>query len=250
MRLVCHVSPLLMMCTTLVAPAFAQTPPPAEPPGPPPLWERKAELSLVATGGNTDTQTIGAGGSLVWRPAPWTTEAKVAYVRSEANDTLTARSLAADFRQARAISTRVDAFGRVGYLSNEFAGIDARTSVDGGVAYKLLLGPVHTLRVDGGLGYSHESRTSGGDLSFALANFGSAYKWQISPTADLSEAVLLTQSLEQGADRRISNSIALTAALTRVLSLKFSHELKFTNAPVPAFEKTDTQLSMALVASF
>ena len=159
-------------------------------------------------------------------------------------------TLAADFRQARAISTRVDAFGRVGYLSNEFAGIDARTSVDGGIAYKLLLGPVHTLRVDGGLGYSHESRTRGADLSFALANFGSAYKWQISPTADLAEAVLLTQSLEDGEDRRLSNTIALTAALTRVLSLKFSHELKFTNAPVPTFEKTDTQVSMALVASF
>jgi putative salt-induced outer membrane protein len=250
MRFVCHLPALIMMCTATVVPAGAQTPPAKEPPGPPPLWERKAELSVVATGGNTDTQTIGAGGSLVWRPAPWTTEAKVAYVRSEANDILTARSLAADFRQARAISPRLDGFGRVGYLANEFAGIDARTSVDGGVAYKLLLGPVHTLRVDAGLGYSHESRTTGIDVSFPLANFGSAYKWQISPTADLTESPLFTLSLEDADDRRFSNTIALTAALTRVLSLKLSHELKFTNRPVPTFEKTDTQLSMALVMSF
>lgn len=250
MRFVCQIPALIIMCTAAVAPAFAQTPPAQKPPPPPPRWERKAELSVVATGGNTDTQTIGAGASLVWRPTPWTTEAKVAYVRNESDDKLTAESFAADFREARALSERVDVFGRVGYLSNEFAGIDARTTVDGGVAYKLLLGPVHMLRVDGGLGYSHESRTTGDDLSFVLANFGSAYKWQISPTADLTEAVLFTQSLEEADDRRFSNTFALTAALTRLLSLKLAHELKFTNAPVPGFEKTDTQLSVALVASF
>ena len=40
---------------------FAKTAPP------PPRWERTGELSLVATGGNTDTQTIGAGAGVVWR---------------------------------------------------------------------------------------------------------------------------------------------------------------------------------------
>ena len=249
MRPACLVQ-CVVLCTLVTVPLAAQTPPAPATPPPPPLWERKAELSLVTTSGNTDTQTIGAGASLVWRPTPWTTEAKVAYVRSEANDVLTARSLAADLRQGRALTERVDAFVRLGYLSNEFAGIDARTSVDGGIGYKLLTGPVHTLRVDTGLGYSHESRTTGDDLSFVLANFGSAYKWQISPTADITEAALLTFSLEDADDRRFSNTFALTAAITRVLSLKLSHELKFTNEPVPNFEKTDTQLSAALVVSF
>jgi putative salt-induced outer membrane protein len=249
MRLACCAAFLLVSHIITSVPVAAQTPPAAATP-PPPLWERKAELSLVATTGNTDTQTIGAGASLVWRPAPWTTEAKVAFVRSEANDVLTARSLAADLRESRALTERVDVFARLGYLSNEFAGIDARTSIDGGVAYKLLTGPVHTLRVDTGLGYSHESRTTGDDLSFVLANFGSAYKWQISPTADVTESAVFTLSLEDADDRRFSNTFALTAALTRLLSLKLSHELKFTNAPVPEFEKTDTQLSAALVVSF
>ena len=241
---------LVLICAFIAAPAAAQTPPATETPGPPPRWERKAELSFVGTGGNTDTQTLGAGASMVWRPNPWTTEAKIAFVRSETDDLLTAESLTADLRQARSITERLDAFSRYGFLANEFSGIDARNSIDGGLAYKLLMGPVHTLRVDGGLGYSHESRTTGVELAFVLANFGSAYKWQISPTADLTEAVLFTQSLEEGEDRRFSNTFALTAALTRMFSLKLSHELKFNNAPVPGFEKTDTQLSMALVASF
>lgn len=237
----------LAAALSAAAPTFAQTPPPAEPP---PRWERKAEVSIVATSGNSDTQTAGLGASLVYRPGVWTTEAKAAFVRSEAANVETARSLAADLRQGRSLSPRVDVFGRYGFLSNEFAGIDARSTVDGGVGYKLLLGPTHALRADAGLGYSHERRVTGDDLAFALANFGAGYKWQISKTADFTEAALLTTSLEEGEDWRFNNALALTAAITSVFSLKASHEIKHAHAPVPGFEKTDTLTSVALVAKF
>lgn len=230
--------------------ARAQAPPAAQPAAPPPLWERKAEVSLVATGGNTDTQTVGLGGSLVWRPTPWTTEAKVAFVRSEADDVKTAESFTADFRQARALSARLEAFGRFGFLSNEFAGINARSTIDGGVGYKVIETTVHTLRVDAGLGYSHEDRLEGPDLSFPAMNFGAGYKWQISPTADITEAPLFTASLEDTGDWRFGNSLSLTAVIAGVFSLKATHELKHANAPVPGFEKSDTLLSIALVAKF
>jgi putative salt-induced outer membrane protein len=242
------ISLLSLLLLTLATTAAAQTPAPA--PEPPPRWERKAEVSLVATTGNTDTQTVGLGGSLIWRPDPWLTEARVAFVRSEADDVETARSFTAVLRQSRILTPRVDVFGRVGFLSDEFAGVDARTTVDGGVGYKLLLGPVHALRVDGGVGYSHESRITSEDLSFALVSAGAAYKWQISKTADLSDGAIYTQSLEDGEDRRFNNAIALTAAITSVFSLKAAHELKVVNAPVPGFEKTDTLMSVALVARF
>jgi putative salt-induced outer membrane protein len=239
-----------LFCTLVLAGtaahASAQTPP-AEPP---PRWERKAEVSLVATGGNTDTQTVGLGGSLVWRPDPWTTEARAAFVRSEANDIETAESFTAELRQGRSLTPRLDVFGRFGYLANEFAGIDSRWSLDGGVGYKLLTTAPHTLRVDAGVGYTDERRVSGEDLSFALGNLGASYKWQISPRADLTDAALFTLSLEEGDDWRFANSIALTAAINSVFSLKAAHELKHLNAPVPGFEKTDTLVSVALVAKF
>lgn len=249
MRSTCFVvfAVIVGMMTGGAAISSAQAPPAAEPP---PRWERKAEVSLVATSGNSDTQTAGLGASMVWRPGVWSTEAKAAFVRSEAADVETARSFSADLRQGRSLTPRVDVFGRFGFLSNEFAGVDARSTIDGGVGYKLLLGPVHTLRVDAGLGYSHENRVTGEDLSFPLANFGSGYKWQISRTADLTEAALFTASLDEGEDWRFGNALALTAAITSVFSLKASHEVKHVNAPVPGFEKTDTLLSVALVAKF
>jgi putative salt-induced outer membrane protein len=229
--------------------ADAQPPAAAGPP-PPPRWERKAELSLVSTGGNTDTQTLGLGASVIFRPGTWTTEARTAFVRSENMNIETAKTFIADVRESRALTPRAEVFGRYGYLSDPFAGIDHRSTVDGGVGYKLLLGPVHTLRVDGGLGYTREARKVGDDVSFALANFGAAYKWQISKTADLSDGALLTASLSNGDEWRFGNALALTAAMTRVFSLKLSHDVKFNNAPVPGFEKADRIMSVALVARF
>lgn len=237
----------VLVVLTLAGSAAAQTPPADEPP---PRWERKAEVSFVATSGNTDTSTAGLGASMIWRPSPWTTEAKVAFVRSEAQEVETARSLAADLRQARNLSPRVDIFGRYGFLSDEFAGIDARNTIDGGVGYKLLLGPVHTLRLDAGLGYSREDRVTGDDLSFALINLGPAYKFKISENADITDAAIWTRSLDEGEDWRFNNALALTAAISRIFSLKAQHELKHANAPVPGFEKTDTLMSVALVAKW
>lgn len=230
--------------------ASAQAPPAPGTAAPPPLWERKAELSLVSAGGNTDTQTLGAGASLTYRPGTWTTEARTAYLRSRANDVLTAKSFLADFREARALTPRLEVFGRFGYLSDRFAGIDHRSTVDGGAGYKLLTGPVHTVRVDAGLGYSREARVTGNDLSFPLANFGTAYKFRISRTADISDAAILTAPFENRDAWRFGNAFALTATVTRILSLKLSHDFKFNHSPVAGFERTDRLASVALVARF
>lgn len=224
--------------------------PPAVPPPPPPRWERKAELSFVSTGGNTDTQSLGLGASVVFRPPKWTTEARTAFVRNETDSVETAKSWVFDFREARALSERAEVFGRYGYLTDRFAGIEHRNTIDGGVGYKLLVGPVHMLRVDGGLGYTNEGRVTGESQSFALVNIGSAYKWQISKTADLTDSAVLTESLENHDEWRFTNAIALSAALTHIFSLKLSNDVKFNNSPVRGFEKTDRLTSAAIVAKW
>ena len=60
-------------------PAFGQAtpPPPAEPP--PPRVETSAQLTFLDTRGNATSQSLGAGGDVVWRPAPWTLTAKAAF---------------------------------------------------------------------------------------------------------------------------------------------------------------------------
>ena len=227
-----------------------QDPPPPKVEPPPPRREGTAELSLVSTGGNSETQSLGLGSSFIWRPDPWTTHARISFVRSEAEGVETARALTAWVRQGRTLTPKLDVFGRVEYLENEFAGIDNRVTVDGGFGYKFVDTGRHLVRADAGLGYAHESRLVGDDLSTALLNLAGLYRWKFNDTASIENGSLFSSSFDDGDDWRFRNAFAVTATMTRLLSLKVAHELKFVNAPVQGFEKTDRLLSAAIVAKW
>lgn len=223
---------------------FAKTAPP------PPRWERSAELSMVATGGNTDTQTLGAGMAVIWRPGAWTTRSRAAFVRSVTDDEVTAESLLAEIRQSRALTPRSDVFGRAEYVVDRFAGLSDRTTVEGGFGWLLLQHPVHSLKIDGSAGFTHESRLTGESLTFSSATVASIYKWQLSTTTTLNEHATISTDIAESGNWRLQNGLHLAHSLTRVLTVRIAHELKHVNRPVPGFRKTDTVLSAALVTRF
>jgi putative salt-induced outer membrane protein YdiY len=227
-----------------VAAQFAKIDPP------PPRWERTAELSLVATGGNTDTQTLGAGGSIVWRPGEWITRSRVAYVRSATDGVDTAESLTADLRQSRELSPRADIYARVGYLVDRFAGIDHRTTLDAGFGWLALDDAPHSLKLDAGAGFTHEDRLADGSETFAIGTGSALYRFRFNRTSEFTEHLRLTADVSDAGNWRLHNAAALTVTMTRVLSLRVAHELKRSNRPVPGFRATDTMLAAALVARF
>lgn len=227
-----------------VAGQFAKTAPP------PPRWERSAELSLVATGGNTNTQTLGTGMSVLWRPGRWTTRSRAAYVRSVTANAVTAESLVAELRQSRALSARADAFVRAEYLVDRFAGISNRSTVEGGFGWLALKHAIHSLKVDGGLGATHESRLAGEDRTFSSATLSSLYEWQISQTVALDEQTTVSSDVSALANWRVQNALRLSLTISRLLTVRIANELKHVNRPVEGFRRTDTVLSVALVTRF
>jgi putative salt-induced outer membrane protein len=236
--------------------AFAQETPPTEPPPPPAhTCTGSAELSFVSTTGNTDTQTLGLGGSIECKPSKWTYTAKAAFIRSEADDVETARSLDTLFRAARDLTPRLKAYGQFIYFQNEFAGIENRYAVEGGLAYMLIVHPKHTLEIDGGIGYTKEDRVEvigilDEDLSFATARTGAIYRFKISDNAEFGDDAGFTFNLNDGNDWRFGNVAYVAAKLTTVFALKFSYAVTYLNNPVPGFGKTDTITSAAVVAKF
>jgi len=246
-----RISLLFFAAVIIGGPVFAQDPPPAKPePPPPPRFEGSAEMSLVSANGNSDTQSLGLGSMITWRPDPWTTNARVSFIRSETSGVETARALVAWLRQGRTLTPKLDVFGRVEYLADEFAGIDNRFTVEGGLGYKFVDNPVHFLRGDVGLGYANESRLVGEDLSSALLNLAGLYRWKFGENATVENGSLYSLSFDDADDWRFRNAFSVSASMTRTLSLKLSHELKYVNAPVEGFEKTDRLLSAAVVAKF
>jgi putative salt-induced outer membrane protein YdiY len=246
--------PVLLSCSLailLLTPrsAPAQTPAPPSPP-PPPAHEGSAEFAYVGTSGNASTRTVGLGGELIERPGPWELSSKLAYVRNDSESELKAESLALAAKAARALNPRTSVFSRYTYLHDRFAGIESRNAIEAGLAYVLADVAPHKLVVDGALGYAHESRVTGPDLSTATANLGALYTWKMSDTAEIKEEGRFVFSLSDGDDWRFGNIASLNAKLTTLLSLKLSNTIRFVNAPVAGFKQTDTTTAVALVAKF
>jgi putative salt-induced outer membrane protein len=233
----------------LVSPirAFAQA---GAPHPPPPRQEVSAEFAFIGTTGNSTTQTIGLSGEVIERPDVWTLTIKAQYVRNEADDIIKAQSGLFSFEAARALTSRVSTFARYGFLHDSFAGIANRNLIEAGLSDLLVDAAPHRLTVDAGFGYAHEERTNGIDLSNGTFGAGALYKLKLSDTADVSDDVRVLFSLAQGADWRSANIAAVTATLTTILSLKVSNTVRYVNAPVPTFQKTDTITAIALVVKF
>lgn len=215
-----------------------------------PRWERRAEISLVATGGNTTTATTGAAAALTWRPSPWQTHAEVKYVRSVQHHVETAESFDASVREARKLTAHADGFVRAQHLIDRFAGLEGRTSLDIGGGWTVRDAQPHTLKLDLGLGVTHEARVSEPDRTFGELDVEGAYAWHVGEATDLTDEATVAQSLAGRGNWRFTNTAALSAGMTRVFAFKISHQLKYQHQPVAGFGTTDTILSASLVARF
>jgi putative salt-induced outer membrane protein len=161
----------------------------------------------------------------------------------------TAEQFNTSLKGIRDLTPRIDVFAGAGYARNRFAGFDSLINGVAGVGYKLLLGPVHTLRGEIGFGYVHESQLVGDDRSYANARAGLGYKWQFSKTADFTNDASYSYDLSDSENWIFVDKAAVTAALTTIFSLKASYTLLYNHEPVPTF-KGPTRQRPSLVAKF
>jgi putative salt-induced outer membrane protein len=213
-------------------------------------WTGSAELSYVATSGNTDTSSLGLGGELHYKPGIWTYDFKLSYVEAETDGEKSAEKFGALFAASRPINERLDYYARVVYLSDEFAGIDSNISGDTGVIYKALTGEKHFLDLGAGVGYTSESRTIGDDSEFATGTAFAKYKYAFSKNAEFTDSATYIHDFEDSDNWRFLNSAAVSAAINTIFSLKAYYNVVHLNAPVPGFEETDSTTGVSLVAKF
>jgi putative salt-induced outer membrane protein YdiY len=238
--------PALVVLLSCPSVAFAQ----AAAPLPPPRHESSGEFAFVGVSGNASSTTIGLGYETVARPATWVFRHRLSFVRNESEGVPTAQALLFTPRVEKTIDARVSAFGEYAYFRDRFAGVANRHSVNGGVAMTLVSSARQKLTADLGAGHLTEARLTGDDVSSATYTTGTVYVLTLSDTAEVSDRLGLTGTFDNADDWRLEHTIALTAKLTSIMSLKVSNAVRYSNFPAPGFERTDTITSVALVASF
>lgn len=244
---------VLVSCALSASVAQAQAPAPSATvaaAAPAPLWSGDGNLSYIITAGNAKTSTFGAGANLFYKPTHYVYSLKSAFIRTSANDVQTANQFNTDLRAERSVSERFSVFAQYGFLRNTFTGFLSRNSGDLGVGFVAIQSQEHTLKTELGAGAITENRVGGGDQSFATAVGGLIYTWKFSKTAEVSNDTRGLLNLKTSEDWRLNNTLALSAAMSSIFSIKFSYVVQYLNLPVAGRKNTDTITTTALVAKF
>jgi putative salt-induced outer membrane protein YdiY len=239
------------MCALLIVGASARagaqpaTPPPAPPP--PPLWDAQVGASFVGTSGNSDTSSVGADFSAHRRGAIWQVESTATAVRTSTDDATTAERYLGAVRVRRTLTALIGVSGGAKLERDRFSGIDFRSIVDGSLSWALVRQPRWTLDGATGLAWLHESRIIGLDLDDPVGNFQLLSRIPFGTAGDTTQRFTFYPDFRTSAAYRSEVELAAQAAMSAHLALKIGYLLRYANAPVAGFEKTDTTTTASVV---
>lgn len=212
----------------------------------------EAELSYVATGGNTNVVTTAFKNTLKYKFSrrllgTW----KAGALKSKTDDVMTAERYFTEQRLDYAFSKRFYSYLDTGWLSDEFAGVDPRYYGGLGAGYKILKGPKHFLIGELGAISVREVYIDDTSNNFLDGRVFSEYIYALTKKNKFTQSIEYLTNITEGKDYRVNTETAVTASLNSIFSLKVSYTRKYDNMPVPStLDDTDTIFSVALVVNY
>ncbi len=221
-------------------------------------WAGEAGLSLVATAGNSEGETLGLSGKGtytgehdVWafdaaglRPeATRTTFVGIARpdggfdVREVDDTNVTAESYGVHGRYDREITAAYFWFAGAGWERNSFAGFDNRYQAVGGVGRKWVDTEATKFRTDVGLTYTSQENVIGTTDEFAGLRFSWDFARQLSASTKLANVLALDTNFDETDDYRVDTLTTLGVAMSDRLAIQIGLRLLYDHQP--GFERVE-----------
>lgn len=223
--------------------AAAQTPPKE----PPPLWDVQFGASFIGTSGNSDTSSTGADFALHRRWPVWQIEATATAVKSSSGGADTADRYLAGFRSQRKLTDRIGLSSGIKAEHDPLAGMDARSIVDVGLSWALVHSPSWTLDGLTAVAWNHEQPKLGPVLNDPAGVFQLQSRVPLGASSDTTQRFTYYPDFSRTSAYRSEAEIAAQAAMNKRLALKVGYLLRYANAPVPGFKKTDNTVTASIV---
>ncbi len=223
-------------------------------------WSDVADFSLVATSGNSETETLGFKNKLLrrWQNAAFELNAggiraesttRDSFVVRDSGDTSsgplektqkTAENYYLNGKYGRTLTERLFWFVGAGWDRNEFAGIKNRYSGSGGVGNIWVDKEKVRWRTDYSLTYTDQEdvvTNPNVDETFAGLRVSSTYKNQFGKTTTYGNDTILDENLDETEDFRADMINWVTVTMSERLALKVSLQWLYDN--MPSFEEFD-----------
>jgi putative salt-induced outer membrane protein len=215
-----------------------------------PVTSFTGDLGFVSASGNTNITTLTVSDKIVHTSGYWMFTQFAAYITGETNNKQTANQLLASERADYAFLPRVSVFGGLSFERNTFAGFTARTDEILGLAWKAILAPRDSGRVDLGAVMTQEKDVDSTSQSYPSARVALHYKHQFSKLAYFGQFAEYLPNLQTSGSYRFNSESALVAPISTHVGIKLSYQIRFDSRPQPTFGTTDRLLTTGVQISY
>jgi putative salt-induced outer membrane protein len=201
----------------------------------------------VGTSGNSDTASTGADFEAHRRGEVWKIESKVTAVKTTDHDNTTAERYLGSVRVDRALTPIIGLSIGEKAERDRFAGISFRNIADVGLSWVLVHRKDWTLDGVTGIAWNHESRTDGTTLDDPVGLFQLLSRIPFGGSGDTTQRVTFYPDFRTSSAYRTEVELTAQASMNSHLALKIGYLLRYSNAPVAGFEKTDNTTTASVV---
>ncbi len=210
-------------------------------------WAGEAELGIVSTDGNTETQTISAKAKASNERDKWKHELGLEALNTEDKDVTTAERYTLTGKSNYKMTARDYLFGIITYDDDRFSGYNWRASEFVGYGRHVIAEEDLTLDLEAGIGARQSELDSGVDQDEGAIRLAGNLGWKISDTSKFTEEL----SSEIGEDVTISKSVTgLKTQINGSLAMKVTYTVKHVSEVPATIEKVDRETAVTLVYSF
>ena len=214
-------------------------------------WTDEAELSFVSTNGNSKVTTLSAKNLLkVPFSESFSGSWKLQGLYGKNDGVKNAEAYMTELRGDYAQSKRLYYFASAGWFQNKFSGIDNRYVYGLGTGYKVLDGPKNFLLGEAGLTFTQEEDTAGNDNEYPGGRLFAQYAYVFNDANKFTQSVEYLPDFDESDNWLLNSETALVSAMSTHFSMKTAYLVKYDNQPVAGLAKTDSIVSIALVANF
>lgn len=224
------------------------------------IWQRSAELGIVVTSGNSETQTANAKIGVSRARGIWTQQIDLEALNASSEDAVTGNG--STTAEKYVANGKVDynfnpdnfLFGNANYNDDRFSGFDYQATLSSGYGRALVKTEKQSLRAEIGPGirFFKVSQDPVTATRFAsddegILHMAAAYLYTFSEQASFTQDIVV----DAGEDVTISESVsAISAKIVGELAMKASIKVRNTSKVPDGSEETDTESALTLVYAF
>lgn len=253
-RHACFLAILITVGAAAMAAAQPAAPPPAKPdegPG----SDTQVGASFVGNSGNASTSTFGADFSTNYRQPPWRFEAGASATRNSGDNVQTVERYLENARIKRDLTAVIAATAGERLEHDPVAGINLRSIIDGGLAWKLVRQPSWTLDGLTSLAWSHEHPVEALEAiapstDDAIGVLQALSKIPIGATGSTTQRVTLYPDFTRSEALRMETELTVQAAMNQRIALKLGYLIRYSRTPLPGLKTTDTTATASIVVTW